>query len=301
MGGSKAYDMHVVRTGVLFGEGPIWSSADGTVVCTGVADGLLHRVSPADGSRTVIARAGGGPNAAAPAADGGFLITQNGGIDFSIHNLPGMDDLPPLEPLTPSIQYVDPAGNVSVLADHTVDGGGFNAPNDLVCTAEGTLYFTDPGHHPLPPEPRGRVLRLDRDGTVHRVAGPFHYCNGIALDHRGDLVIVEANGLMRVGFDGSTEWIIEDMGHAGDGFAVDVEGNIYAASPAGECIYVVAADGTMLDTIALPAPGFATNVCFGGDDGRTLFVMMALAQSMAVIEHLPHAGRPVYGWPGLVG
>ena len=301
MGGSQAYDVHVVHTGVLFGEGPIWSPTDGTIVCTGVADGLLHRVVLADGSRTVIATAGGGPNAAAPAADGGFLITQNGGIDFALHNLPGMEDVPPLERITPSIQYVSPTGAVSVLADHTLDGSGFNAPNDLVCTADGTLYFTDPGHHPLPPEPNGRVLRLDRDGTVHRVAGPFHYCNGIALDHNGDLVIVEANGLMRVGFDGSTEWIIEDIGNAGDGFAVDVEGNIYAASPAGGCVYVVSSDGKLADTIALPEPGFATNLCFGGDDGRTLFVMMALAQSIGVIEHLPHPGRPVYAWPGLVG
>lgn len=301
MGGSKAYDVKVVHTGVLFGEGPIWSPSDGTIVCTGVADGLLHRVSLADGTRTTIARAGGGPNAASPAADGGFLITQNGGIDFSLHNLPGMEDLPALERITPSIQYVDAAGNVSVLADHTVDGGGFNAPNDLVCTADGALYFTDPGHHPLPPEPNGRVLRLDRDGTVHHIAGPFHYCNGIALDHKGGLIIVEANGLMRVGVDGGTEWMIEDMGNAGDGFAVDVEGNIYVASPAGGCVYVVSADGQMLDTIALPEPGFATNLCFGGNDGRTLFVMMALAQSIGVIEHLPHPGRAVYAWPGLVG
>ena len=46
MGGSKAYDMHVVRTGVLFGEGPIWSSADGTVVFTN--DTLVEISTDAD-------------------------------------------------------------------------------------------------------------------------------------------------------------------------------------------------------------------------------------------------------------
>ena len=28
-----------------------------------------------------------------------------------------------------------------------------NGPNDLVVTADGTVYFTDPGHYPLP-DPR---------------------------------------------------------------------------------------------------------------------------------------------------
>jgi gluconolactonase len=305
MAGSKSYDVQVVHCGVLFGEGPVWCADDGpdggTIVCTGVADGLLHRVRLSDGGREIIGRPGGGPNSCAPAADGGFLITQNGGIDFSLHNLPGMEGLAPVQRITPSIQYVASDGAVSVLADRTVDGSTFHAPNDLVTTADGAVYFTDPLHHPLPPEPGGRVHRLDRDGTVHRVGGPFFYCNGIALDHRDQLIIVEANGLMRLGPDGSTEWLIEDMRTAGDGFAVDVVGNIYVCSPGGACVFIVSPDGKLVETIALPEPGFVTNCCFGGADGRTLFLTMALAQAIGVIEHLPHAGRVVHAWPGLAG
>lgn len=299
MVGSRAHDVSVVPTGVQFGEGPVWCADDSTIVCTGVADGKLHRVWPESGRRQVIGETGGGPNACALAEDGSFLVTQNGGIDFALHNLPGLDDIPPLRRVTPGLQRVAPDGTISVVAERCVDGSAFLAPNDLVTTDDGTVFFTDPGHHPLPPDPAGRVLRLDPDGAVHPVAGPFRYCNGIALDHRDDLVIVEANGLMRVGRDGSTEWIVEDMGAAGDGMAVDVAGTMYVCSPAGACVYVVSPDGEMLDTIAMPAPGFVTNCCFGGPDGRTLFVTMALARALAVIEDLPRPGVAIHPWPGV--
>ena len=67
--------------GLLFPEGPVWC-ADGTVVCTSVAEGALYRVWPGESRKERIAEVGGGANAAAPADDGGFLVTQNGGIDF---------------------------------------------------------------------------------------------------------------------------------------------------------------------------------------------------------------------------
>ena len=72
----------VVVGGLLFPEGPVWCP-DGTVVCTSVAEGALYRVWPREGRKERIASVGGGANAAAPADDGGFLVTQNGGIDFA--------------------------------------------------------------------------------------------------------------------------------------------------------------------------------------------------------------------------
>ena len=43
--------------------------------------------------------------------------------------------------------YVAPDGTVTYLADR-----GFLAPNDLTAGPDGTLWFTDPPHHP-PPHP----------------------------------------------------------------------------------------------------------------------------------------------------
>ena len=61
----------------------------------------------------------------------------------------------------PGLQYVAPDGTVTYLATRVDDGTPMNAPNDLVVTADGTVYFTDPGHYPLPDPPIGRVLEVD--------------------------------------------------------------------------------------------------------------------------------------------
>ena len=73
----------------------------GTLVCTSVADGAVERVSLADGRVEWVATVGGGADAAAR-CDGGFLVTQNGGIDFaSTYLFP--DDPPLYRPATPGI------------------------------------------------------------------------------------------------------------------------------------------------------------------------------------------------------
>ena len=220
----------VVVDGLRFPEGPVWST-DGTVVCTSVAEGALYRVWPSEGRKERIADVGGGANAAAAAEDGGFLVTQNGGIDFSALGL--YEDPPPYRPATPGVQRVGGDGSVSYLLND-----GFLAPNDLVVAADGTLYFTDPPHHPPPPEPMGRVHAY-RSGQLRTLAAGFGYCNGIALDPGGTVVVVEGNGLMRVEEDGSKEWVCQLPGAAGDGFCFDLDGNFYVAAAADHGILIV--------------------------------------------------------------
>jgi len=138
---------------------------DGSLVFTSVADGALYRVA-ASGEVTTVAVVGGGANAAAPTVDGGFVVTQNGGIDFAgLANLPAFDadGMPPYAPITPGIQVVDRDGAVRYFASD-----GFLAPNDLTAAPDGTLYFTDPPHHPPPPEPLGRVHAIAPDGFDSR-------------------------------------------------------------------------------------------------------------------------------------
>src|SRR5262245_33855386 len=88
---------------VPFGEGPAWC-ADGTLVCTSVGEGRLYRVWPDERRDAVIADTYGGANSCVPAADGGFLVTQNGGIDLRRFELPGITDLPPYSPVAPGLQ-----------------------------------------------------------------------------------------------------------------------------------------------------------------------------------------------------
>ncbi len=155
----------VVGTGIPFAEGPVWCP-DGTVVATSVAAGaLVPRLARATQETERIAVTGGGANGAALGTDGSILVTQNGGIDFS--RLPGVfATLPACVPATPGLQLADAHGDVTYLADDALHG-----PNDLAVTADGEVYFTDPGHYPPPADDVGRVLVYGRDGTRADVRG----------------------------------------------------------------------------------------------------------------------------------
>jgi sugar lactone lactonase YvrE len=291
----------IVATGVVFGEGPSWC-ADGTVVCTSVSGGCLYRIFPEDGHTEVVALTGGGPNSCVPSSDGGFVVTQNGGIDFWVFDLPAFGNLPPCQPVTPGIQYVSPSGESTYLASHAGDGSPMRGPNDLVVAQDGSVYFTDPGHYPLPARPAGRVMKLDRNGDVSLIADGFSYCNGIAIDQDGSLVIVEGQGLMRLDADGSRNWVIEQLGTApGDGFCIDVEGNYYVCCTTDHCLRVIDRDGKQIEVLAIDGPGLVTNCCFGGADGRSLFATDSIPGNILLWTGLPHSGLPVHEWPGLIG
>jgi hypothetical protein len=77
----------LIAEGIGLPEGPVWCE-DGTLVVTAVAEGALYRIWPDEARKQKIAQTDGGPNAAAPADDGGFIVTQNGGLDFSKMPLP---------------------------------------------------------------------------------------------------------------------------------------------------------------------------------------------------------------------
>jgi gluconolactonase len=283
----------VVATGIPFSEGPVWCP-DGTVVVTSVAAGALYRVWPAENRAEVCARTRGGANGAALAADGSILVTQNGGMDFS--NLPiSIGEYDPSPPATPGLQISRPDGTVTYLADQ-----GFNGPNDLAIAANGDVYFTDPGHWPPPSDgPIGRVMVYERDGSVRTFASGFTYCNGIAFEPDGTVVVVEGRGLQRVHADGNRDWTIETLGRGGgDGFCLDADGRFYVASTVEHGIRVVEPDGSVADFWPIEGQGMTTNCCFGGPDLRTLFVADAIPGHLVAFENCPTAGLELPTWPG---
>lgn len=281
----------IVATGIRFAEGPSWCS-DGTLVCTSVADGAVVRVHVESGRVEAVASTGGGANAVIVADDGGFLVTQNGGIDYASTGL-RLDPMPDYRPVTPGIQRVDAEGVVTYLLDD-----GFHAPNDLVVDAEGTLWFTDPPHYPPPKESVGRVHTMTPDGTTAVAFDGFAYCNGIALEPDGTPVVVEGLGLQRLLPDGEREWVVERVGDmTGDGFCVDADGKFYVAVTAAHGVRVFDADGTEIDFMEIPGRGLTTNCCFGGDDLRTLFATDGLPGQVVAWEGMPTPGVAQHAWP----
>ena len=63
-----------ITSGLKFPEGPV-AMPDGSVILVEIAAGALTRVAP-DGTKTVIARPGGGPNGAAIGPDGKGYIAK---------------------------------------------------------------------------------------------------------------------------------------------------------------------------------------------------------------------------------
>jgi gluconolactonase len=293
---------HVICSGPEFGEGPVWcppgaGAAEGTVVCTSVAQGTLSRVWPDTGRREVIADTGGGANGAALAADGGFLVTQNGGIDFSIFEIFG--DLTPPRYVRSGLQRVAPDGVVTYLTAEPLQ-----MPNDLCVASDGTVYFTDP-KWPTPDPPSGRIFAFGPDGTLRVVADGFWAPNGIMLDTDDETLIVvengrhgEDHGFVRLRVDGTREPFAS--GRTGDGGALDVDGRIYMAG-GGHVVTIYEPDGTVVEQ--LPCPGnhpVSTNLCFGGADLRTLFAVDGGAPGHVYCwTDLPTPGLPLHPWPGL--
>lgn len=287
----------VVATGVPFGEGPVWDEADDTLVCASVSHGALYRVSPRTGVSERFAVTGGGANAAAPAADGSYLVTQNGGIDLVAlgHLRPG--DAPPVAWRTPGIQRVARDGAVA-----SVSRAAMQAPNDLAVHAGGTLYFTDPGPFPGT-EQVARVMALEPDGQDRVVSSGFAYTNGIAVDLDGTslLVVADHRTLIRL-HDGESghEVVVADLGAAGgDGLCLDEDGTIYVATRTGNAVCAFDRAGALVEVLdAGGETGMVTNCCFGGPDRRVLFATEARGNRVVAWDAMPVAGLPLTPWPG---
>ena len=288
----------VVTAEAPLGEGPVWCP-DGTLVICQISPGRLHRIDPASGAATEIAAVLGGCNSAQLASDGGFVVCNNGGIDFTgFAEALGLDVAKiPYAPGPPGLQRVFPDGDVITLAHE-----GVQAPNDLVVAGDGTVYFTDPPPHggTQTDEPNGRFWAFTMESGLREIASGFQYDNGVALSPEGRLLIVEARGLQWIDpATGETEWWIETLpGESpGDGFAFDVEGNLYCACPMDHRVRVFDRTGKQVDEVDLGEGAYPTNCCFGGADGRTLFTTELAPGRVCAIESLPHAGLEKTPWP----
>ena len=72
-----------------------------------------------------------------------------------------------------------------------------------------------------------------------------------------------------------------------DGMCVDVKGNIYTTAAGG--LHVFDKDGKKLGVI--PTPEHPANVCFGGDDYKTLFV--TARKGLYCVKVLNEGAKPI--------
>ena len=108
----------------------------------------------------------------------------------------------------------------------------------------------------------------------------------------------EHHGFVRVRTDGTREPFAP--GRIGDGGALDTDGRIYMAG-GGHVVTVYEPDGTVVEELAAPGDHpVSTNLCFGGDDLRTLFAVDAGAPGHVYCWiGMPTPGLALHAWPGI--
>lgn len=182
----------------------------------------------------------------------------------------------------------DRDGTVTPVVDGW-NGVRLNSPNDVVVARDGTVWFTDPAYgitQPREGHPGEReygdhwVFACGPDGADLRpVAVDVDEPNGLAFDPSEQVLYVASSS--------SDEPVIRAYDRAGvrlkngrvfarlgpdegvpDGIRVDVHGNVWSSSRGG--VVVFDPTGARLGTI--PVPETVANLCFGGEDGTTLFL-----------------------------
>ncbi|MFN7395348.1 MAG: SMP-30/gluconolactonase/LRE family protein, partial [bacterium] len=176
------------------------------------------------------------------------------------------------------------------------DGKRLNGPNDVVIAADGSIYFTDPALITKEAELEldfGAVWRITPDGQLV-LGAKMKLPNGLALSPDGRTLYVNEFGegaVMRlaVGQDGSLGEPVQlaDLKYlaalyqrpvkgGADGLRVDKDGNIYTTGPGG--IWVLSGEGKPLARLDVGA----TNLAFGGVDGKTLLITASGGKVMKV-------------------
>ncbi|MCE7974778.1 MAG: SMP-30/gluconolactonase/LRE family protein [Leptolyngbya sp. PLA1] len=186
-----------------------------------------------------------------------------------------------------------------------LDGKRLNATNDLVVASDGSVYFTDPSFFTAKKDLELEKLashRIAPDGSITLITDALRAPNGIALSLDEKAVFINDFGggkIVRVDIqpDGSfaspTTFAdlralakahgLPERGNA-DGLRLDANGNIYTTGPGG--ILVLSPQAELLAT--LPVPG-ASNLAFGGEDGKTLIIT---AGGSVLSIRATHAGAP---------
>jgi len=150
-----------------------------------------------------------------------------------------------------------------------------NQPNDLAITATGVLYASDPNWK----ESTGQLWRIDRDGSVHLLAKDMGTTNGIEVSPDGKTLYVNESNQQNVWAFRITETgdladkrLLKKFPDFGfDGMRCDVDGNLYITRHGKGTVAVVSPAGEILHEIDVLGTK-PSNLCFGGKDGRTVYV-----------------------------
>ena len=279
-------DVTVITQGLAFPEGPV-ALSDGTVLVVEIQRGTLTRVAE-DGTQSIVAELGGGPNGAALGPDGHCYICNNGGFEW--HK--GRDGrvFPGEQPANYTggrIERVDlKTGAVETLYE-ACNGERLKGPNDLVFDQTGGFWFTDHGKTRPRTRDRTGVFYAAADGSrIEEMIFPMEAPNGIGLspDEKTLYVAETPTGRLWAYAIASPGALDVDIPrrmlaqrpdfHMFDSLAVDASGNVCVATLITGGITSHSPDGSAVEFFAMPDV-LTTNIAFGGEDLQTAYITLS--------------------------
>jgi len=263
VGGSVEFQQ--IATGCLFTEGPLWHPTGAYLLWSDMPGDHLRRWSRKDGVTTFRKPCN---------KSNGLTWDRQGRLLACEH-------------ASSQVSRTEADGRVVPIATH-YQGKQLNSPNDIVCGADGAIYFSDPPYGraefygvPRPQELSFQgVFRVGSDPkSPALVADDFDRPNGLcfSLDGRRLFINDTARKHIRV-FDvkgdgtlsGGEVWAETTGGGKGapDGMKLDAKGNVYCCGPGG--IHVFSPEAVCLGVIHVPE--YVANFAWGDDDFRSLYI-----------------------------
>ena len=259
-----------------FLEGPSFDR-DGNLFCVDIPYGRIFRISP-DGKWEVFTEYDGEPN--------GLKIHKDGTIYVADHKL--------------GILKFDPKSAQRTVVIDRPNYERFKGVNDLTFARNGDLYFTDQGRSDLR-NPNGTVYRLRADGTLDTIWSGLASPNGLVLNNKeNELYIGVTNRVVGIGLGanysiGKAFLPVSAVGgpRGPDGMAVDEEDNIVVVAAGYGTVWVFSKFGEPVFRIKSCTGLRTTNVAYGGEDNRTLFITEGHAGAILKVR-LPTPGKKMY-------
>ena len=251
--------------GFDFIEGPVWIKSAGHLVFSDIPKNELKQWSPGADVKTYRAPSA---NANGNALDlsGRLLSCEHSGRRVAVQ---------------------EKDGTLRTVVD-SFEGKKLNSPNDIVVKSDGTLYFTDPDYglknDPTTKQKIGKeqpgnfVYRHDpKTGRTTALVRDFANPNGLAFSPDEKFLYVADSGAPKhirrfaVAADGSLSggavFCTIDNG-VPDGIRVDTAGRVWSSASDG--VHIFSPAGKLVGKIFVPEG--PANLCFGGADGKTLFM-----------------------------
>jgi gluconolactonase len=263
-----------IATGFRWAEGPVYFRDGGYLVWSDIPNNRMMRWLEEDGHVSVFRAPSNYSNGNTRDLEGRLLTCEHDAR---------------------RVTRTEHDGRIAVVMD-SFDGKKLNAPNDIVVTSDGAIWFTDPGYgidgeyegHADKFELPANVYRFDpKTGRATVAADDFVRPNGLAFSPDEKLLYIVDSGLTHGGpahirvFDVVANKLRKGRVFADDfapgftdGMRVDVKGNVWCsmgwADPAEDGVRCYAPDGDLIGKVHLPES--CANLCFGGKKRNRLFI-----------------------------